>query len=188
MNWPVFICAAFLFLVADASVVHLLAFRGIVPSVLVVLVVFTAFFAPRVKAIFAAWGSGLAVDLSVEYVHGAGEVGPVLGPHAMGFVCGAYLVLLVRPLLVRRSAFTMAVMSVIFSVTTALVVMFILTAHGWYDPVPIRWRTGSLTVEMARRGGAALYTGLAALPIAFVLLLTIDLWGFRGQTRSSVRM
>lgn len=188
MNWSVFIIAAFVMLVVDASLAQTLAFRGLVPSMLAILVVYVSFLAPRTRAIVAAWAVGLAVDLTADYVQGAGEVGPVLGPHALGFVCGSYIVLLVRPMLLRRSAFTMAVMSFFFSITAAIVVMFILHAHSWYDPVPIRWHAGSIGLEFARRVGAALYTAVIALPVSMVLLATIDLWGFRGQVRSSVRM
>jgi len=188
MSWPVFVIAAFVLLVVDASLMHTLAIRGLVPSTLAVLVVFVSFFAPRTRAIFAAWASGLAVDLTADYVQGAGEVGPVLGPHALGFVCGSYLVLLIRPLLLRRSVLSISVITVIFSIAASIVVMFVLHAHSWYDPVPIHWHTGTMGSEVGRRIGAAIYTGIFALPLSIVLLATIDLWGFRGQVRSSVRM
>ena len=99
---------------------------------------------------------GLLVDLASPLMHGRDQVGPLLGPHALGYVFGCYMILQLRAMLFRRRAVTFAVMTAMAMIAAGLVVVFLLAVALLLGPilvwtVPI-WRfRGGLQQHAGRR-------------------------------------
>jgi rod shape-determining protein MreD len=186
MRWPVFALFAYLFLVLEVSLRNVLILGPIGPSFVIVLVVFISLFAPRMTALWACWILGLLADLCTPLMQGADLVGPLIGPHALGYVFGGYLILQLRAMLFRRRALTLAVMTAICLIAASLVVVFIYAVHGWYPGEELAWADLHPVGELLRRLGVALYSGLLALVIGPVLVWTAPAWAFRTGSQPYV--
>lgn len=180
MNLPLLLVAVVLALAIDQSLMHALSLASTAPSLTMILVVFLALHAPRDAVPWLGWGIGLLVDLVTVYPHGGvwGDL-PILGPHALGWCFGAYVVMLVRAMLYRRQLHTIAVMTIVFTVAASLVVVFILALHGLYEPVPILWTEGGPVRGLLERLGSGLLTALLALVVGPLLQLSLPAWRFR---------
>jgi UDP-N-acetylglucosamine diphosphorylase/glucosamine-1-phosphate N-acetyltransferase len=143
------------------------------PSPTGVLVVFVALFAPRLTALWAAWGLGLLLDLAIPR-----EQGLLVGPQALGLVFGTYFVLQVRNMVFRQRALTVAVLTLLCLVAAGLVDVGVLTIRSWFAT------TGSPSDHfrplwaLGQRGGIAVYSALLALPLGWLLVRTLPIWGF----------
>ena len=189
MRWPVFFVFAAVCIVLEVSVRNSLALRSlgnIAPSFAAVLVVYVALFASRRSALWAAWIMGLLVDLMTDLPHGSHGVfqaGPLIGPHALGYTFGAFILLQIRPMLFRTSAITIALMTVVSMVAAGVVVVFVYVVHGWYPGEQLHWSQLGPVGEMVRRLGVAVYSGLVALVLARGLVWTMPIWAFRASAR-----
>ncbi|MCP3903271.1 MAG: hypothetical protein GY715_06495 [Planctomycetes bacterium] len=183
MRWAVFAIFAYVFLVLEHSLRNLLVVSApgaVSPSFVAVLVVFVSLFAPRSAALWAAWILGLMMDLTNDLDHGEGwAAGPLIGPYALGYPFGTYLLLQARAMLMRGRALTMAVMTVLFFAAATIVAVFIYVVHGWYPGEEIAWADLGLVGELGRRLGIGVYSGLLALVLSPLLLWTTPLWSFR---------
>jgi rod shape-determining protein MreD len=179
--FAVFAFLAIIFEISLRGVFLLPSLGNVSPSFVFVLVVFVALFAPRTAAIWAAWVLGLLVDLCTDLPHGDGRAGPLIGPHALGFAFGAYLVLQIRPMLFRRRSLTIAVVTTLAFITASLLIVSVYTIQTWYPSShqQLVWSDMRPAGELLRRIGIAIYTGLLAWPLAPILLWTLPLWGFR---------
>jgi rod shape-determining protein MreD len=183
MRWPTFAIFGVLALVLDVSLGQVLLLRSVgnlAPSFVAVLLVFVSLFAPRSQALWACWAMGVLVDLCIDLPHGGGEAGPFLGPHALGYPFGCFVILQVRAMLFRGRALTMAVTAVLFTVAAGLVTIFVYVVHGWYPTEEVTWGDLRPMAELMRRVGAAVYSGLLAFILARPLVWTAPLWGFRS--------
>jgi rod shape-determining protein MreD len=187
MNKPLLLVAVILALAVDGGLIHAITFASLTPSLAMILVVFLALHAPRESVPWIGWAVGLLVDLATPYAHGGtwGQ-GPIIGPNALGWCFGAYAVMLVRAMLYRRQIHTVAVMVLGFSVAAALVQVFVLTIHGFYEPVPIFWAERGPLAELLRRLGCGLYSAVLALALGPVLQLTLPAWRFRSPMPRAV--
>jgi cell shape-determining protein MreD len=191
MRWPIFIITAFVFLALDASflgVLTLPAVGGIAPSMLIVLVVFVALFASRFSALSAAMLLGAMADLTLPArPHGHVEAGMyVIGPHALGFLLAAYLVVQLRTMVFRQRVITLSALSLTGAMTAALVAIAIYIVRSWYGEATVYPTDPSAGHELLRQAGVALYTALLAIPLGWVLLASTPVWGFQsGQPRRS---
>jgi rod shape-determining protein MreD len=177
VRWPVFAVFAYLALVLEVSLRNVLLLGPVGPSFVAVLVVFVSLFAPRLTALWACWSLGLLVDLCTPLMHGADEVGPMLGPHALGYVFGGYVILQLRAMLFRRRAVTFAVMTAISLVAAGLVVVFLHAVHRLYPGEGLEMRPlGELLLRLAVAG----YSGVVALLLGPLLVWTVPLWRFRA--------
>ena len=183
MRWSVYLIMLFLMLVIDASVGNVLALGAVRPLFLPILVVYVTLFAPRMTALWAAWIAGLLVDLLTDLPHGADHVGPLIGPHALGAVFGAYAILQIRVVLLRRHVLTVVAMTLLFVAASSMVTVFIYAAHGWYDSETLFWADIGPLAELWRRVLGALYTTAGALIVGPILVLTTAAWKFRGPSR-----
>lgn len=181
MRWPVFACFALAFLVIDVSFAQVVMLGGYAPSFTVALVTYLALFAPRLTALWAAWWLGLLLDLATEIPHGPGRSAPMIGPHALGFVFACFALLQVRSMLIRRHLVTVAIAAFAVGVMAALVRVFVVAAHGWYEPDVIGFARGSAMAELGWEVGRAAYSAIVAGVLAPVLLWTEPLWSFRHQ-------
>jgi cell shape-determining protein MreD len=190
MRWVVVIVVAWVALGLELGLREFLTFSGpgaagaggSAPSFVLPLVVFIALFAPQLSALWTALVLGLALDLASP--RGEGAV-IVAGPHAIAFVCAAYLVLVFRPVLMRRNPLTLAFASVLGGLLAAIIVCAFFTVRMVYTNA-YAWSPMS---ELGQRLIGALATGLTALFPGSILLLMHPLFGFPDHhgRRSYVR-
>lgn len=184
MRWPIFIVFALLALVLDRSLVGALEFNGVQPLAVATVAVFVALMAPKMTALWGCWLLGLLVDLASPMA-GDGAV-HLIGPHALGFTFGGYLVILIRSMVFRKRALTIGVMTVACMLGVALVVVVILTIRSWFGATAGAWPLDSATRALGYRFFVALYSGLIAMPLGWLLVRTMPLWGFQIKTSRMV--
>lgn len=178
MRWTVFFVFAVGAVVLETSdltfrVLMLDRLGDLYPSFTGILVVFVALFAPRTPALWAAWLAGVLLDLAVA----RGEI-ILVGPHALGFVFGTYLVLQVRTMVFRQRILTAALLTVLCLVASGVVEVAILTLRMWLAAPDGPSAAVHPMMELGRRVGIAAYSGLLAVPVCWLLMQTAPLWGF----------
>lgn len=187
MRWFVFIIAAILAVALDSGFSSVFTLRGgwfLTPSFAACLLAFVALLAPPVVVIWAAWFLGLITDLSP----GLGEAGGslhVIGPHALGYPLGAWLILNMRTWMFRRRVVTISLLTFLCVLAAGLVQITIGILRFW-----LPWAGGELVPfgagEMLHEVGNAAYSALLAIPVGWVLLQTLPLWRFDyGTSRRS---
>lgn len=187
MRWIVFGIVAFVAVVLETSMRHMFALRfvgSVAPSFVAIVAVYVALFSPRETGLWAMWILGLLVDLVSPLRQGDFGAGPLLGPHALGYVFAGYLLIQVRGMLFRRQVLTVAVMSVLFVIVASVVVVFLYAVHGVVYPKivdgqSLSWADHGPLGEFFRRAGDGVYTGLLAVPLGALLVWSLPLWGFR---------
>lgn len=149
------------------------------PGLVLVLMVFIAMCAAPSTAAWWALGLGTLVDLTTPMaLKTSGPPGVIVGPHAIAFLLGAHLVLALRGVMIRRNPLTLGFLSLSASVVTNVAVVAVLWVRTLFDPVIFEARG-----ELVSRLGASLYTGLAGVALAFVLLPLAEFVGLPSQTR-----
>lgn len=176
MKWPVFAIAAFVFVVAQLSlrsVFTLNSIGGVSPNLVAIFAVFVCLFATRSAALWACWMLGMALDLAPQ-AHAASI--HVIGPNTLGFVAGGLIVLQLRAMVFRRRALTIGLLTLLFVIGAAVIAVFILALRNVYDAEPAI--PGGPLAEFARRLGVALYSAILAIPLGWLLSVSIPLWSF----------
>lgn len=178
MRWSVFAIAAFIVIVLQLSVREVLTLHtlGMVkPDLVACLATFLAMFASRASALWACWVLGLLMDLAPA---GGTMAWHMIGPHALGFTFGGYVVLQLRTMVFRRRAITTGFLTCVFLLAAGVLATFLLTVRSWYIPdTPLY---GSPLVELWHRIKIALYSGIVAIPFGWLLQITVATWGFVG--------
>lgn len=178
MRWSVFAIAAFIVIVLQLSVREALTLHSIgsiSPDLVACVATFIALFASRSSALWACWMLGLIMDLAPS----AGAVEwHLIGPNALGYTFGGYLVLQLRTMVFRRRAITTGFLTFAFLLGIAVVATFLLTIRSWYLPDTPLYH--SPLGEFWQRFKIALYSGVVAIPFGWLLQLTIAMWGFTG--------
>lgn len=110
---------------------------------------------------YLAWALfGLALDLIHSYVHAGGGSFVVIGPYAIGYLCGAYVLAQIRSMIVRQHPLAIPFTALIVGVAIHLVVVGVFTVRQWYDPradfSPLNALLGSLLVLLYTSGVALL--------------------------------
>lgn len=177
MNRIVFIVAAYAAVALEAglaplwSIPHGDAAAG--PSLLLILTCFIALLASPVTTGWAALVLGLIADASASV--------PMLGPHALGFLLGAYVVLQLRSLVFRESVFTLAFMVLAAGVFAQLGAVALVATRA----LPITPASGVegfvAANELVDRFFDVLYTAVAAMPVGWLLFRTTPWWSFGGR-------
>ncbi len=188
MRWPVTLLFAWVLLALEPVIREALRLGhpSAAPSLVVPLVVFVALFAPVVPSLWTALLVGLMVDLTTLR-GGLSSTGlpptVVIGPHALGFALGAYLVHTVRPMMMRRNPLTVMVLSMIVAALAGVVASAILGARdmlfsgSWSDGSEYR----AMSDLLARLLGA-LYTAGTGLVIGLLLLWAHPLFHFHDSS------
>jgi rod shape-determining protein MreD len=178
MKWPLFTLFAFLVVAVQLSLRNVLTLESlgfITPDLVAVLAVFITLFAHRAAALWACWMLGMAMDLAPQASTTAAHV---IGPHALGYVFGGYVVLQLRTMVFRRRALTMGFLTFACVLAASVVAVAIFTVRSWYAPeIPLQ--AGPVS-EMVRRFGIALYSGLIAIPVGWLLGQSLPIWGFQN--------
>ena len=189
MNWFIFILAAYVCLALQTglrTLIELPMAGGVDPSFVLVLGVFIGLLAPASTVGWAMLVLGVLVDLTttLQWANaGAADVmAPVVGPHAVAYVVGAYAVVQLRTLVFRESVLSLAMMtfSVGLFVLLARVVLMAVMNFGWTWPST----NPGFSAAEALFGGflSLLYTTAMALPLGALLLRTTNVWAFAGRT------
>jgi rod shape-determining protein MreD len=183
MRWAVFAIFAFLALALEISlrnVLRLDSLYGVSPSFVACLATFVAIFAQRLTALWACWILGVFMDLLPR-----GDASHVflIGPNALGYVFGGYILLLLRTMVFRRQLLTMGALGFVFVMASSIVTVMLLTVRHWYpetQALPVHY---SGMRDLTFRALEALYTGvIAAVPVGWILLLSLPMWGFQSTT------
>lgn len=175
MRWPVFLLFGFVALALEVSLSNALrldSLGGIGPSFVACVAVLVAMFANRLSALWACWALGVVMDLLARDAGG----NAIIGPYALGYVFAAYIVTLLRTMVFRRKALTMGAMTFIFLLAAGVVAVFLDTIRGWYPDAPPT-DVGAMKA-LVTKSLEALYGGLAAIPLGWLLLMSLPLWGF----------
>jgi cell shape-determining protein MreD len=175
MRWPVFVVFAFVALTLEVSLRNTLRLESLwnaSPSFVACLAVLVAMFTNRLTALWACWMLGVLMDLLQPGQDGA----RVIGPFAIGFVFAGYIITLLRTMVFRRKAITMGAMTFVFLLASDIVAVFVLTIRTWYPDTSVgAW---SPMRALAAYAMEALYGGVIAIPVGWLLLLTLPIWGF----------
>ncbi len=185
MRWQVFLVVAFVFLVIDGGLMNVMQIelpvvRVIAPNIVAVLVVFVCLFASRLSALAGCLLLGMLMDLSLPAM--AGEAGRnvyIVGPHALGLLFAGYLILQMRTMVFRQRVITIGVLTGVCVMTAGIVMTAIFVIRGWYGEGVVYPMQSSAFNELLRQAAIALYSGLLAVPLGWVLLQTTPAWGFQ---------
>ncbi|MSR28100.1 MAG: hypothetical protein EXS03_00800 [Phycisphaerales bacterium] len=178
MKWPIFIAAALVALVADASLMGALDVGGVSPRLLVVLVVFVAIHADTATVNWAALLSGVLMDLSEPSMAGPRSPLFLVGPHTLGLLFGVQAVVGLRGTLVRRNPLALGAMTLVMGLADGLVWVAAWTIRAWYPDSPAPWGDESSLTQLGRQFFQAVSTAILAIPFGWLLLRTAGLWGF----------
>lgn len=134
MRWTVVLFLGWLTLGLDAGLRGALAMGSerIAPLFTIPLIVFVALSAPALHALWAAFLLGLMVDLTSPRAGVLGTHDILIGPHALGYMAAAYLVLTVRGVMIRKSLVTLVIMSVLGAALESVVATTLLFVKSLY--------------------------------------------------------
>lgn len=154
---------------------------GIMPSLLLILVVFISLWATPGAAVGAALGVGLVLDLLIEQPAGQGTNVVVLGPHALGNVLGAYVVLNIRALMMKRSMWSLPALCLLAGAVHHTAALGLLTLRSLYDVLIVDDAGGRLLEGLGSAGTSA----AVAIVLGPILSRLRPLMGFRSEHAAS---
>jgi len=178
VSWIAFAVAAWLLFGLELGLKDALQLgaSGVAPSFVMVLLVLVALHAPRLTALWAAVIVGVVLDLTAPLVSASGlETITLVGPRALGCMVGAYAILTMRTLVMRRNIFTIAFLSLIAVSLMEIVAVSAYEVRSWFDD-RLEITAGAALVAGL---GAAVYTALLALPLGAALLPATPIFGFQ---------
>ncbi len=150
----------------------------VAPSFTIVLITFVCLWASHRSALLAALLTGIAIDLLTDVHTNSGSITVVLGPHALGLTLAAQMILTLRALIFRKAnVITLALLTALAAMLLTLTVTATMSIRATLDPVIIFHRPlASLVPGLL----SALYTGLLAIVLGFVLNTFRPLFAFRS--------
>lgn len=180
MSWLVFALAAYLLTALQEGLSPLWSIAygraaEAAPSLLLILLCFVSLLAPGAASLWAALVLGLIAD--------ALSGTPIVGPHALGYMLGAYLVLQLRALVFRESVFTLAFMTLAAGLFVHLAAVALLSIRGL--PVSPAEATPGFAAadQLVTRFFDVLYSAVVAIPVGWLLFKTAALWRFSSKAR-----
>jgi rod shape-determining protein MreD len=162
MRWWVFAILAYLSLALETSLRDVLEIgaTGVSPSFAIIYATFIALNAPSRVALWACLVLGLGIDLLSTVGDGTYIV---IGPNALGYTLACVLLLQMRTLVLHRNLTTLALCVLIAAVFAHIVVLALMTARSWVDP--LAWNMGQ---QLLTRLGIALYSAALTLPLGIL--------------------
>ena len=194
MRWPIFLIFAFVTLVLELGLKHLIyvgeSTYWITPSFLLVLGAFLSMWAPSRHVLWAMLVLGLLVDLQPPGIPVGDSVSAtnIIGPFALGYLFAGYAALQIRGLMYRETPLAIAAMTFALGIFVNLVGVALLTFRGLplpflSDPIP-GW---SAADQLFHRFLELIYSAVLAVPLGFLLLRTYPIWGFDAVKGMGVR-
>lgn len=190
MRLVVFLVAAVGAVVLDVSFLDGLApdeARLIRPSLSAVVAVFLALTAPRMTALWAGFALGLLLDLSWPVLGPERRVLYLVGPYTLGYVAATWLAVRSRPVLFRQRALTIGVVTVGFVLVVHLVVVTLYLVRSLHPAGGVSWTDVSMGRSLGARVLCAFYSGIVAVPVGWLLVKSLPLWGFQSTAAHSGR-
>lgn len=137
------------------------------PSFIFPLAAYIAIAAPASAARWAALLLGLLTDLlvSMEMGDGGGTL-TLLGPHALGYLLAAQLIVIIRALLFPRNPLSLGFVAFAGYLVAQIVVVSLYTLRHSYEP-QMGWEA---TAELLARFWASLYTGGVAVLLGMIFI------------------
>lgn len=160
--------AGYLLLALELALRPMLALgsTGIAPHFVIILVAFIAMNGQGLFIYGVALVMGLLIDVTAaRAAPGAGATFAMFGPHAIGYVAAAYLVVTMRGFLLRRSPLAIPFLSVVAAAMAVIVSSALLMVRSWFDS---DW-TAPLGARLGAGMASALYTALPALVLSPLL-------------------
>lgn len=178
MNWFVFALFAWVLFGLELALLPIFdaGSGGVHPSMVIPLLVFIAINAPRRPTLWAAIILGVAMDLLSPMPGADGGAVTIIGPHALGYLLAAHSILAVRGMLIARNPLTVVVLSIFAAFVAQIVVIAIFTMRD-IGANPLMWDAGD---QLVQRSFSALYTGVSALLLSFVLFAFGPVFGFQS--------
>jgi rod shape-determining protein MreD len=178
MNWLVFVISALLALALDKGLATLWHLGHVVPSPVLVLAIFIAVAAPPRVSLWAALLLGVLLDLTSPYPRpGSPTDLVIMGPTALGFFAGAYLVLQLRAMVFRHTPLSLGVLTFAAGILAHLVTVALLTFRGL--PLMGGGIPGfDAADQLLLRFLGILYTSVLALPLGWLLFRYRRWWHF----------
>jgi rod shape-determining protein MreD len=182
VRWPVFAVFAFVCFVLEVSVRNMLrleALFGVSPSFVACLATFVALFGQRLSALWACWILGMMMDLMPR---SDGATMYPIGPHALAYIAGGYLIVLLRTMVFRRRLLSFGAMTFIFLMSASIVTVAVLLVRHWYAPVDSIAHEYHGLSDLAGRALISLYSGVIGFfPVGSILIASMPLWGFQSS-------
>lgn len=180
MNWVVFAFLAWVFVGLETGFKDAIAINfdsgPIAPSFLLCLTAYIALGAPPAVARWAAILLGLLADLSFDLpLKDAYTQAFLVGPFALGHLLAAQLVLTLRGMMIRRNPLTLGFASMCGALACQILVVTIFSIRRGVNGDELS--LAPWYVELVLRSGSALYTGLLAVFLSFVLLPLAPMMG-----------
>ena len=189
MRWAVFAIAAYLVMVLQVGLAKHLSVSTesgqVQPEFALLLAVLVALAAPVRTAVIAGGILGLLMDLAASPyalapAEDAASAAPaamtLIGPYALGYMAGAYLVVQLRPMLFRQHPLALSAMVLAAGAESHLIVLALLWIRQWYDPI-----AGFIASEqLVPRGMSLVYTAILGLIAAYPLNWASSLFGFHS--------
>lgn len=182
MNWILFGLVTYVFLALQIASRNLLVIGDAYPQLLLILLVFIGLSAPSRVLAWAALVLGLLLDLQPGPI-----TPPILGPHVIGYLAGAYVVVQLRTVLFPESVISFAALVFIAGIATHLVTIALFTARGLPWPLAEPVAHWSATEQLVNGFFSILYTTALAVPIGWLLMRSSAIWGFPGKARHERR-
>lgn len=177
MNWLVFLIAVWITLGMEVGLrdAFQVGASSIAPSFLMVLLVFVSLWARPATLLGASAAIGVLMDLVHQLPTRDGETVVIVGPWALGCMAAGYTVLNFRGMMFRRNPITAGILAAIAGAVAASVVVALLRIRSSYGLIEF----GGAAAELWPRLASALYTGIVAVPMTWVLHRAGGLMGFR---------
>ena len=184
MNWPLFAIACWLLAVLQTGLAPLLSLGGRLPGsgaqLLLVLAAFLPLCSNRFwEAVLASCLAGLLMDLLAEPVPGV----PLMGPMALGCVVAAGIIWLFKKSSLGETVLSLVLAVFMFGAVANAVAVMLLYFRGVALPMAAAEPVPNLVVthELFKRLMEVICTTALALPIGFLLMLSLPLWGMGGK-------
>ncbi|MEQ8850378.1 MAG: hypothetical protein RIB32_01190 [Phycisphaerales bacterium] len=179
MNWAIFAILSWFALGLDIGLASAISPESsdVRPSFFIPLIVFVAMRAPHRTALWAGLLGGLMLDLIHPLPRESAADVIIPGPHAIGLMLSAQLVVALRSMVMHRNPLTTAVLAFITVVVAGVVAIALLTIRTLFgdgiDYAP--------THELLTLLGSALYTAVVALLLAIPLGWFAPVFSFGGH-------
>ena len=183
MRWPVFALLVYGLLalqigLSDAASIDT-AYGRLQPWTLLPLAVFVGMSTTPYIALAAWIICGLLLDMTTTWSTGL----TLIGPNALGYLAGGYVLLQFRTMLIRRHPLALASMTLLCGIGVQLIVVAIMSFRGIYELQP-DW-TGSS--QLLLRGLNLLYSAGLAFALAPIFNGLSPLMGFQNAAKIGPR-
>lgn len=185
MRWTVFFIMAFILLALEVGlhplwVLPIGPYRAASPSLLLILGVFLCMNTTAGYIVTAMILLGALTDLTQP----VGKAEPVrdivlLGPAALGFLLGGFVIMQLRHLVFRDSVVTLIAMTFAGGLFVQLGIVAVISLRGVVptEPVP-DWQPMS---QLLHRTMSVVYSAALAAPLGMLLIRTRHWWGFHAM-------